>query len=116
MTATPTVERIRGRRLQRIRAQYFASHPLCVMCEAEGRTTLATQLDHIVALTNGGKDFDQDDGENRQGLCDECHEIKTNIDLGYTPKAATGVDGWPVEVTRATSNAARWRRAERGGK
>lgn len=45
-------------------------HPLCVECEKEGFVRLATQLDHIVALVNGGRDFDKDHGKNRQGLND----------------------------------------------
>lgn len=90
-------DRIRGRRLQRIRAQHFSAHPLCVMCQAKGRVRIATQLDHIVALENGGKDFDQDEGQNRQGLCDDCHKDKTARDLGHKRRVHIGLDGWPVE-------------------
>ncbi len=80
--------RIRGRRLQRIRAQHFALHPLCVHCTKAGRTRPATQLDHIVALSNGGPDFDKDEGKNRQGLCDDCHVRKTDADMGYAERLA----------------------------
>ena len=90
-------ERIRGRTLQRIRKAWFQVYPLCVDCERKGRVRLATELDHIIALTNGGKDFDQDDGANRQGLCDECHELKTAKDLGRTHKQRIGADGWPTD-------------------
>lgn len=89
--------RIRGRTLQRIRRHHFMLHPLCVECEKRGVIRLATQLDHIVALVNGGKDFDQDEGKNRQGLCDEHHEAKTRADLGQRVKVQIGLDGWPVE-------------------
>ena len=106
-------ERIRGRRLQRIRAAWLKQYPLCVMCEAQGRVTDAKELDHIIALDNGGPDFDVDEGLNRQGLCEPCHEIKTNIDLGHKPRIVTGIDGWPVEEQ---DRRPRWRRAEgRGG-
>ena len=74
---THSAPRITGRPLQRIRAEHFAKHPLCVACEAEGRTTPATQLDHIVPLFRGGRD----DDTNRQGLCSECHAAKTLRDL-----------------------------------
>lgn len=87
--------RITGRRLQRIRERYFDSHPLCVECEKAGRVRLATELDHIVALVNGGLDFDQDKGKNRQGLCFDCHEDKTRSDLGQRVKKRVGADGWP---------------------
>lgn len=104
------VERIRGRKLQRIRAAHFKANPLCVMCFKAGRVAVATDLDHIIALTNGGTN----DPENFQGLCEPCHVTKTNEDLGYTPKVTTGLDGWPVEVSASTSKHARWKRAERG--
>jgi 5-methylcytosine-specific restriction endonuclease McrA len=98
--ADGNIRRIRGRRLQQIRDSWLYDHPLCVHCLQRGRTAAATQLDHIVALANGGKDFDADDGKNRQGLCDECHELKTAADLGYThkPKRVIGLDGFPIHT------------------
>ena len=91
--AQANVKRTRGRKLQRIRAQHFAEHPLCVRCQAKGFISLATQLDHIQALINGGKD----DGP-KQGLCAPCHKEKTAEDLGHTykPKVTVGLDGWPI--------------------
>lgn len=85
--------RIRGRRLQLIRKAHFLRHPLCVHCMAKGIVRAATQLDHKVALVNGGEDVE----ENRQGLCDACHDLKTKVDMGYRQRAAIGLDGWPVE-------------------
>lgn len=89
------IKRIRGTTLQNIRRKHFKEHPLCVMCDAKGIVTLATDLDHIIALTNGGADVPS----NRQGLCHPCHEEKTAIDLGhvYTARKTIGADGWPVE-------------------
>lgn len=69
--------RIRGRRLQAIREAHFRQHPLCVHCLAQGRVSAATDLDHVVALINGGGDTEA----NRQGLCHACHETKTIEDL-----------------------------------
>lgn len=66
-------ERIRGGNLQRIREDYFRLKPLCVACEEAGRTSLATELDHIVPLWKGGADAPH----NRQGLCSPCHAAKT---------------------------------------
>jgi 5-methylcytosine-specific restriction protein A len=88
-------KRIRGRRLQHYRARWFSAHPLCVECERNGKVRLATQLDHIVALTNGGTDFDQPG--NRQGLCDDCHEVKSARDKGQRSARAIGLDGFPIE-------------------
>lgn len=66
---------------------------LCVACEAKGRVTLATEVDHIVPLHKGGPDTD----ENTQPLCGECHAAKTAHDMGYRPRVTIGLDGWPVE-------------------
>ncbi len=96
-------KRIRGRRLQAYREQWFSAHPLCVECDRNGVIRLATQLDHIVALDNGGTDFDQPG--NRQGLCDACHEVKTARDLGHRSKRAIGLDGFPIEQPTDALNA-----------
>lgn len=78
MTAgTVGTERIRGRRLQDIRSSWRMRAPLCVECEKAGRVRLWTQLDHIIPLFKGGADHDS----NRQGLCDECHAVKTREDM-----------------------------------
>ena len=89
-------DRIRGRALQEIRKRHFEQYPLCVECQKHGRIALATELDHIIALTNGGKDFDEDAGTNRQGLCADCHEAKTKRDLGHRETQQIGLDGWPM--------------------
>ena len=86
-------KRITGRRLQRIRKQVFGEQPICVACKAKGRVTVATQVDHIVALVNGG----EDEHDNRQALCEECHKAKTRRDLGQRERPLIGLDGWPVE-------------------
>ena len=89
--------RVRGHALQKVRAAHFRMYPLCVHCRAEGRVSVATELDHVVALVNGGLDFDQDDGANRQGLCKTHHARKTAADLGYEyiERCEIGLDGWP---------------------
>jgi 5-methylcytosine-specific restriction enzyme A len=78
--------------LQEIRKRWMSHSPLCVECDKAGRTRLGTQLDHILALVNGGEDTD----DNRQLLCDDCHSAKTAIDIGYTRKPEIGADGYPV--------------------
>lgn len=88
-----TNKRIRGRALQAIRLRWFTRYPLCVRCNEQGRTRLATQLDHIKPLYKGGEDTDA----NRQGLCDPCHEAKTAEDMGQPPPVQVGLDGWPVQ-------------------
>jgi 5-methylcytosine-specific restriction protein A len=71
---------------------YRASQPLCVQCKKEGRLTIWTQLDHIIALENGGPDTE----DNVQGLCDDCHRAKTAVDMVYKEKPTIGADGWPT--------------------
>ncbi len=66
-------KRMTGRKLQAARKRLFEANPLCVECDKRGIVRLATQRDHVVALTNGGAD----DDSNVQGLCDECHEEKS---------------------------------------
>jgi 5-methylcytosine-specific restriction enzyme A len=86
------MKRLRGRKLQERRKRLLMRRPLCVHCQAQGRVTAATVLDHVVALINGGTDTE----DNLQPLCDECHRLKTAADTGKTVKVQTGLDGWPV--------------------
>ncbi len=72
---TPT-KRTTGRKLQRLRVELFTRSPLCAVCEAAGRVTLATQRDHIKPLAEGGAD----DQTNEQGLCEACHEAKSKAE------------------------------------
>jgi 5-methylcytosine-specific restriction protein A len=87
-------QRITGRRWMELRERMFKINPLCVHCMAEGRIKVWTQLDHIVPLVKGGTNEDR----NLQGLCDNCHDIKTHKDLGYKVKRRIGVDGFPIEL------------------
>lgn len=82
-------QRIRGRKLQRIRERYLRAHPLCKRCAEIGIVRPATDVDHIVALVNGGAE-DEFDDSNRQGLCTDCHQAKTNEDLGRAEGAQNG--------------------------
>lgn len=64
---------------------------LCVCCAGLGRTTVATEVDHILPLFKGGTD----DLENLQSLCGECHARKTAEDMGHRHRPTIGLDGWP---------------------
>jgi 5-methylcytosine-specific restriction protein A len=46
---------------------------LCQVCLLNGRTTLASEVDHIVGKAQGGSD----DESNLQAICDTCHDAKT---------------------------------------
>ena len=84
-----TVKRIRGRALQRMRAQVLNENPLCVRCSQAGRVTVASEVDHLQALVNGGADTVL----NMQGLCAQCHADKTRKDLGQQPRAVFDENG-----------------------
>ncbi len=64
-----TVERPRGRTLQRLRSRIMQGQPLCKMCEDNGLVTPGVEMDHIQPMFQGG---DNDDS-NLQMLCVECH-------------------------------------------
>lgn len=66
-------QRIRGRKLQRLRADLFAKEPTCRRCAKDGRLSLATIRDHIIPLAEGGTD----DPDNIQPLCQSCSDVKT---------------------------------------
>ena len=54
---------------------YLSAHPLCVICEAKGKTTAATVVDHIVPHKGSQELFW--DVSNHQSLCASCHGRKT---------------------------------------
>lgn len=78
-----TKGRITGRRLQATRLRIWSRDPRCAMCRALVEYPSGFELDHKVPLFKGGPDRD----ENMQVLCPPCHQIKTEKDLGYKPKA-----------------------------
>ena len=90
--AAPT-PRIRGAKGQKLRARRLArTNGLCEDCQAEGRVTLATVVDHIVPLAHGGAESD----ENTRNLCKSHHDARTAEQFGFRQKIGIGLDGWPV--------------------
>ncbi len=87
-----TTQRIRGPKLQKLRKRLMMENPLCVVCFKQGKVQAATELDHIVPVSQGGSNEDS----NLQFLCSECHRVKTAMDLGHTYHPPIGLDGWPV--------------------
>ncbi len=90
------IKRQRGRKLQERRAHFLRAHPLCQACQKAGRLKAACEVDHIVALVNGGED---DFDTNGQALCKPCHREKTAQDLGYRVRPVIGLDGYPVATS-----------------
>jgi 5-methylcytosine-specific restriction protein A len=65
--------RIRGRLGRKRRALWLTMHPLCEPCLRVGRTTEAVEVDHVVAVSAGGRD----DETNFESTCRPCHREKT---------------------------------------
>lgn len=66
--------RIRGRQWMKMKTDaLIASDHWCVACSAEGRQTLAVEVDHKTPLWRGGSN----EPSNLQGLCKDHHEEKT---------------------------------------
>ena len=71
---------------QQYSKQYRKDHPLCIMCEKEGKLSLAQCVDHIKAVS-GPDDPLFWDVNNHQGLCTMHHSVKTiSEDGGFTGK------------------------------
>ena len=67
-------------------------HPLCVHCESKGIVRAAEELDHIIPLSKGGAEADE---QNFCGLCSECHRTKTATDLVYRQRGGD-INGEPT--------------------
>jgi len=68
----PAAERIRGRKLQRIRDRILLRDEYT--CRKCGHVSSRLEVDHIVPLHLGGVESDS----NRQALCKRCHKIKSD--------------------------------------
>ncbi len=90
MRGVSMTERLRGRAGQKQRQRRLSrTHGLCEMCTAEGRTKLATVVDHVKPLALGGRDIDN----NTRNLCDEHHAIVTAQQFGHrAPIEGRGID------------------------
>jgi 5-methylcytosine-specific restriction enzyme A len=85
---TPEEEKVHraqyGKRWQQMRQWLLAREPLCRQCQAEGKTTAATEVDHITPLAQGGAHA----AANLQPLCRDCHQRKSAREGASASKAA----------------------------
>ncbi|SCW80675.1 5-methylcytosine-specific restriction enzyme A [Sphingobium faniae] len=84
-------ERLRGRAAVAQRRRRLQAEPLCRDCKSRDIVTAATVPDHIVPLTQGGSD----DDNNIRCLCAACHEVRTTEQFGYRRRIEVNVEGWP---------------------
>ena len=82
-----------GRPWRRLRAYIMERDGhLCQPCYRRGKLTPARQVDHKVALCNGGTDAD----DNLEAICLKCHAHKTRQDqLGKA--IGCGTEGNPLD-------------------
>lgn len=86
-----TTERGMGWQWQKLRLRILRRDDyLCQPCWKAGRPTEATEVDHIIPRHKDG----DDDEDNLQAICTDCHKAKTRADAGHRP--TIGADGWPV--------------------
>jgi len=62
-------------RWHKVSRLYLKEHPLCVICQKEGRVTEAIIVDHITPHKGNQELFWND--SNWQPLCKSCHDKKT---------------------------------------
>ena len=87
--------KLQGRRYRRARLIFLTAHPFCTMCEAEGRTQAAVELDHIIPH-RGNKTLFWDE-DNWQGLCKFHHSsVKAQIERSGTVRGFKA-DGTPID-------------------
>ncbi|KKK69090.1 hypothetical protein LCGC14_2937510 [marine sediment metagenome] len=73
-TRPTSAERGYNRAWQVYRAWYLKRHRLCVVCSKEGKTVIATIVDHIIPVSKGGDFWDE---SNHQSMCLSHHNAKT---------------------------------------
>lgn len=84
---TPDMKRRYNGAWPRIRKAFIAAHPLCEVCQREGRVTAAEEVHHIVPLAQGGTHEDA----NLMALCKECHSRITAREGGrWSPAGRWG--------------------------
>lgn len=86
---------------QRLRIAKLNECPVCLICEKRGETVLATTVDHVKPIRQGGSPFPALTG--LMALCERCHNEKTSS-FDKTHGNATGrrfkgcdADGNPID-------------------
>lgn len=64
---------------RRVRLAHLRREPLCRFCSEFGVTTPATEVDHIVALADGGTHA----ASNLRSACHSCHSARTARDQAF---------------------------------
>ncbi|RZL68769.1 MAG: HNH endonuclease [Variovorax sp.] len=86
-----TAERGYGSRWQRARLMFLHKHPLCVMCQKQGRYELATVVDHI--KPHNGDEILFWDHANWQSLCKPHHDSDKKLIEGGRERVTFDAEG-----------------------
>lgn len=80
----------------RFRAEQLRQAPMCAMCLQLGQTVIATDVDHIKPLADGGEPYDF---ENVRSLCHSCHSRVTHAAQLGREVTIKGCDasGYPLD-------------------
>jgi 5-methylcytosine-specific restriction protein A len=82
------------RRWRKLRNIILNRQPFCVHCLNDGRHTVATEVDHIIPVSYGGTN----DDDNLQSLCKPCHSSKTGGEAAAQRQRTMLMDGWRVSI------------------
>ncbi|PIT51873.1 hypothetical protein BHC44_09700 [Snodgrassella alvi] len=84
-----------GHKWRKERARWLKEHPLCVYCNAQGRITPATVVDHIKPHNGDQRLFWS--RSNWQSLCKLHHDsTKQHEERTGKRRPVIGLDGYPV--------------------
>lgn len=64
-------------RWKKLREAYLMQHPLCEMCEKDGKVNEATEVHHITPISNANTELEMKElgynPNNLMSLCEDCH-------------------------------------------
>ncbi|MCB9949572.1 MAG: HNH endonuclease [Planctomycetaceae bacterium] len=70
----PDKNKLYGRQWKKFSRYYLSLNPLCVDCEAVGRTSVATETHHVHKVSQGNDIYNNE----FMALCRQCHQVRTN--------------------------------------
>lgn len=82
-------------RWRNVRANQLIRQPLCVMCQQQGRDTIATIVDHIIEHKGNAELFW--DVNNHQSLCASCHSASKQMQEIHGYSQACDINGFPID-------------------
>lgn len=82
-------------RWDKARKTFLREHPLCRMCQGQGRVAAATVVDHIVPHRGDQALFWNTD--NWQPLCKSHHDSAKQAEEAHGYSSEVGLDGWPLD-------------------